>query len=194
MKLSEIEVMDYINTNRFIIITGTSQGRTRVRKLLFEKLGPKRIIQTRRYYHFNCGNIKDNNLTEIYSLYGELNDNETFKTLKKMVIILEHKQRPVIIDSFTDIQNIVINNLRTVSDNLIKWPLIIQQLNIITNTVKKYKKQLILFCDLKEVTEYKNGTLKHLGYKPNCMKFITDDAQLIIEANDNENLLIKNNN
>jgi len=198
MKISDLQVMDYINSNRFIIVTGTSQGRTRMRRLILESIGPKRIIKTRRYVYFNI-NVKDETLSEVYPLYGSTNYENYEKDaddLYNIVSALIRKRRPVIVDSFTDVQSIVINRFKDVgkneSNDLTNWNIIMKQLEIIINAFKTYKKQLILFCDLKEITEYENGELKHLGYKPSCMRFITDSSQVIIQANDNENLLIKN--
>ncbi|MFW6130158.1 MAG: hypothetical protein ACOC56_03165 [Atribacterota bacterium] len=195
MKISDLQVMDYINSNRFIIITGTSQGRTRMRRLILENIGPKRIIKTRRYY-YSIMNIKDRTLSEVYPLYGSTNCNKDVDDLYNIVSALVRKRRPVIVDSFTDVQSIVINRFKDVgkneSNDLTNWNIIMKQLEIIINALKTYKKQLILFCDLKEITEYENGELKHLGYKPSCMRFINDISQVIIQANDDETLLIKN--
>lgn len=188
MKISDSEVMNYVNSNRFIIITGTSQGRTRMRRLILENIGPKRIIKTRRYVYFNI-NVKDKTLSEVYPLYGSTNYEKDADDLYNIVSALVRKRRPVIVDSFTDIQSIVINRFKNVDkkpDDIANWNIIMKQLEIIINALKTYKKQLILFCDLKE-----DCLLQELP-RPKCMRFITDISQVIIQANDDETLLIKN--
>jgi hypothetical protein len=189
MNLTDEEVIQRIKQHKFIIITGTTDGRTRMRKLILKNLGPKRIINTRRYFYYR---YRD---TILYPHKTLIIIVENYEDLVKSISFLTKKRRPVIIDSFTDIQRMIVDHFKETSDGDFtatwNWPLIIQQELSIITTLKKYKKQLILFCDLRADRAFQKGELKTRGYRPDIHSKIIILSDLVIQATDKDNLLVK---
>ena len=204
MKLTDKEVMNEINQHRVIIIAGTTTGRTRIRKLLVENLGQQRIIDTRNYIRNQyLQSQKDGRLIEVYPCYM-IHRKEEYKKLCSLLDILKRKKKPVIVDSFSDIQLLVRSEfIRTVGRKVDEhnfqvydrdWNIYKRMLKVILIKLKKQKKKVILFADLKEETEFKNNKLVHIGEKPVINQIFIHEADLIILADDNDNTLIKSSN
>lgn len=201
MKLTDKEALTEINQHRIIIIAGTTTGRTRIRKLLVENLGQQRIIDTRNYYRNQyLPAIADGHLIEVYSLFNTTKGKE-YKVLQIFLNMLAKKKKPLIVDSFTDIQSEIRGEfIRTVGRKVDEhnfqvydrdWNIYKRMLKETLTKLKKQKKKVILFADLKRAREYKNNVLVDVGEKPVIDKSLIHEADLIIQATDTYNLLIK---
>lgn len=198
MKLLDKEVLDKIQDHKLIIITGTTEGRTRMRKLLIDNLGQQRIIDTRNYYRGRWTTLP---LVEILSLYHTTKGKE-WKVLQIFLDMLQKKKKPVIIDSFTDVQQFVrCEFIRTVGEKMGEhrygiydrdWSIYKMMLKSILTKLRKQRKKVILFADLKDETIYKNQEIIDTGYQiASIDKDIIYESDLFIIADCESNLLIK---
>lgn len=197
MKLTDQEVLEKIQEHQVIIISGTTEGRKRIRKLVYEKLGMKRIIWTRGYTSLVFSlSEKERRLTEVYSLH-QSEKNKQFEHLQEGVDILQRMKKPVIVDSFTDIQQIIRGEfVRTVGKKTgehkyqvrdLDWSVYKHMLKNILTKLKKQKKKVILFAD--ERNKWDDDKL--VGQQPAIDKLFIYEADLIIQTTDEHNLLIK---
>jgi len=193
MKLTDEEVIGKIKENKLIIITGTTNGRTRIRSLIRDNIGPKRIIDTRMYSkQYGYTNFYLHKTT-IFPLYmNKANYDNLIKILNNLV----KKRRPVIVDSFTDVQNIIRGEfIRTMGEKTdehkyrvrdLDWGFFKAMIKDAITKLKKYKKQVILFTDLS-----KNTIDGKIVIRTHYANFLSYEANLIIQAMDKDNLLIK---
>jgi len=190
MKLTDKEIMDKINQHKFIIITGTSNGRTRIRKLLVDKLGPKRVLVTNRYRHYNY--YKD--ILESLCLFFTP-DKGNHKITTTIIDKWQRKKKPIIIDSFSDIQQSYFEEFRrefnmgqgTQIRYSVDWSIYKQILKNLITKLKKNKKQVILFTYEKQEWD----GVKVIDKVADINMIFMHESDLIIQATDKHNLLIK---
>ena len=181
MKIDDEEVLEKIQQHRIIIINGTTEGYKRMRKLLVKCLGMRRIIDTRGHNRHEY--YLESNLNETYMLF----DIKNFERLEMILDIFKHKRNPVIIDSFTDVQSMIkqkfIKTREKVGEHKYRafdadWNVYKLVLRGVFERLKNHKKKIILFADLEDG-------------KPQIDNIFLCESDLIIQATDEDNLLIK---
>lgn len=203
--LTDQEILDLIKRHKFIIITGTSRGRERIRKLLLLNLGPKRIVNTRGYISYGLVAPKELTLKQKKTTWIALFEirNPAYDQIKRIVDVWSKKRAPVIIDSWSDVELGLKQEIykkqkkETVGkDGLTYIDLSLYRgfkikINHLLTTLGKYKKQIILFADWKDTTEWENGLPTKRYFNPGVHKWVLQESTLILLAEDNKTSIYK---
>lgn len=160
--------LEVLKNHKFIIITGTSEGRKRIRELIIKNLGMFNVINTRRYRE-----------------YIDIKQIKHFKI--EDINLLQYKKKPVIIDSFSDFEDYI--KMKIIVNGSINW---FEYKFILRDTfrkIKKQKKQVIFFVDLKKhFIDFK----EHEDIdKPRIWKDFLYEASFILNAKDESNFVMK---
>lgn len=127
------KLSDVIERNSTIIIIGSTEGRTSIRKLLPSVLGKYRVIDTRKYAKHG-----------FYPDAPVLSAEDHVSDIDKVIEKLGNTRLPIVVDNYSDLQVMYLFPMDKEPD-MVKY----NKRNInIHNQLKKYGKKLILFADI----------------------------------------------